>query len=293
MSLAIADSLPRERGLYTTRQVSKLTKLSDNQIRNIVNRGLLSPSRGGRSEYLFSFQDIAFLRGIEGLQSEHVSMRKIISALLVAKRKFDAPQAVAKTNFNRVGDRVLIKDQECLWDPITDRLELDFERAHEAEHENVVDLWMKDFRIEPSNNLWNEHELDSDDWYNLGIEWERLDLEEAELAYRKALKLNAGNTDAYVNLGRLTQQSGNLEGALLLYRKALDVEPTNELAHYNIGTIHDELNQIEDAMTHYSHALGLADANYNLSQLHADLGDEVRARRFMVAFERLRDSELD
>ena len=293
MSLAVATSPPRARGLYTTRQVSKLTKLSAHQIRNIVNRGLLSPARGERSEYRFTFQDIAFLRCVARLQSEHVSMRKIITAMLVAKRKFDAPQAVASINFNRVGDRVLIKDQECLWDPITDRLELDFDSVQDAKNEKVVDLWMKDFRIEPSHRMWNDRASDSDDWYNLGIEWEGLDIEEAALAYRKALKLDAQNTDAYVNLGRLTQLSGNLEGAMKLYDNALEVDPENELAHYNIGTIHDELNQVEDAIHHYSQALGLPDANYNLSQLYADLGDEVRARRYMVAFERLREFTLD
>ena len=289
MSLALADAVPRQQGSYSTRQASKLTKLSQNQIRNIVYRGLLAPSRGSRSEYLFSFQDIAFLRSLQSLQSDSVSMRKILNAMCTAKQKLRARQAVVRSKFNRVGDQVLIQEHTCLWDPVTDRLQLDFDREPGSTKTNIVDIWMRDFQLEPSSSMWDERASDSDDWYNLGIEWERLDVNEAATAYRKALKLDAENIDAYVNLGRLTQMNGDLNGAMVLYNNALEVDPVNELAHYNMGTIYDEMNQLDEAIGQYTQALGIADAHFNLSQLYADLGDELRARRYMVSFERLRD----
>ena len=47
--------------------------------------------------------------------------------------------------------------------------------------------------------------LDSDDWYNLGLELEELDPVNAPEAYDRSIGMNPKNADAHVNLGRLFQ----------------------------------------------------------------------------------------
>ena len=52
---------------YATRDVSELIGFNADQVRHYVRRGLLTPERGGRGEYRFSFQDVVLLRTAKGL----------------------------------------------------------------------------------------------------------------------------------------------------------------------------------------------------------------------------------
>ena len=44
-------------------------------------------------------------------------------------------------------------------------------------------------------------DLDSDEWYNLGLDLEEMDPIQAPDAYREAIRLDPFNADAHVNLG--------------------------------------------------------------------------------------------
>ena len=123
--------------------------------------------------------------------------------------------------------------------------------------------------------------MSSDEWYNLGLDLEEVDLDKAPDAYRKALELDPSNADANVNIGRLYQLKGNLRHARRHYQMAMKTVPNHQLANYNMGTIFDELDELEKAAEYYERAPGVPDAHYNLARICELRGDEVSALRHM------------
>ena len=134
-------------------------------------------------------------------------------------------------------------------------------------------------------------DLDSDEWYNLGLDLEEMDPIQAPDAYREAIRLDPFNADAHVNLGRLYQLSGDLKGATRHYQLALATRPEHQLANYNLGTIFDEQEDCERAEIFYSKANLVPDAHYNLARIHELAGDEINARRHLRMYHRLIDKD--
>jgi tetratricopeptide (TPR) repeat protein len=129
--------------------------------------------------------------------------------------------------------------------------------------------------------------LDSDEWYNLGLDLEDANSPRAVDAYVKSLELNPHNADAHVNLGRLLQLRSDLKRAKHHYERALDLSPTHELALYNLGTVFDEQNELDMAAEYYRRAPQVPDSHYNLSRISELGGDELSARRHMRSYRKL------
>ena len=62
-------------------------------------------------------------------------------------------------------------------------------------------------------------------------------LQEGELLYRKAIKLNPDFAEAHFNLGNILRDLGNLKEAELLYRKAIELDPNLVEAYYSLSLI--------------------------------------------------------
>lgn len=60
-------------------------------------------------------------------------------------------------------------------------------------------------------------------------------LEEAEMAFRKALEFRPNMADVHYNLGILLQGSQRLDEAIISYQKAIHFRPTLALAYVNLG----------------------------------------------------------
>jgi tetratricopeptide (TPR) repeat protein len=123
-------------------------------------------------------------------------------------------------------------------------------------------------------------EPEAEEWYQLGLEQEPFDPEEAKKAYGEALARDPSHAGAHVNLGRLIQSERPLE-AIRHYRAALEVEPANSTAAFNLGTALEYEDQIEEAIGAYRLALrlnpGMADAHYNLALVYQQTGHKLAA----------------
>ena len=93
-------------------------------------------------------------------------------------------------------------------------------------------------------------------------------LEEAILAYRKALSLEPDHADAYNNMGVTLQDQGKLEKAIEAYKKALSIKPDYAEAYINMGVALKDQGKLEEAINSYNTALAvkpdLAEAYYYL-----------------------------
>jgi tetratricopeptide (TPR) repeat protein len=270
---------------YTTNEVSDLIGLKPSQVRNFVRRSLLAPRRGERGEYRFGFQDVVLLRTAKGLLESRVSSRRALRALLKVRSGLQNDKGLAAVRIFADGANVLVREDNHLWEAESGQTHFDFQLAPPVRQ--VVRIAGASEDIDDAIIAKEPDSLDSDDWYNLGLDLEEINSKRAMDAYARAIDLNPQNADAYVNFGRLLQLSGDLKRAKRRYESALKLVPNHQLALYNLGTVFDELNEIESAADYYLRAPAVPDAHFNLARIFELLGDELAARRHMRDYRRL------
>jgi DNA-binding transcriptional MerR regulator len=62
---------------YTVQEAQKIVGVPLSAIRRFITNGFVSPTRGARREYRFSFRDLVVLRLAKGLADARVSQRRI------------------------------------------------------------------------------------------------------------------------------------------------------------------------------------------------------------------------
>jgi tetratricopeptide (TPR) repeat protein len=266
---------------YATRDVSELIGFKADQIRHYVRRGLLSPQRGEHGEYLFSFQDVVLLRTAKGLLDSQVTPRRAYRVLLKLKAELAAVKSLSAVRIFADGNNVVVREDSSVWNAESGQGHLNFSVS---ELEGTVAALARTKATDPTPA---ESELDSDDWYNLGLDLEEVDPERAPEAYLRAIALDPKNADAHVNVGRLYQMKGQLKAARRYYRKALECVPDHQLALYNLGTLFDELAELDTAAEYYRRALRIPDAHYNLARICEIRGDELAALRHLRRYQQL------
>jgi tetratricopeptide (TPR) repeat protein len=275
---------------YATKNVADLIGFTPSQLRHYVRRGLVQPVRDQRGEYRFSFQDVVLLRTAKQLADEHIPMRRAMRILLKLKHERHGP-ALSGMRIFAEGTQVMVRRARSIWDAETGQAMLDFNTDRTTQEQsagsNVSRL--ANVAVLPGAEI-EAHEdtgMDSDDWYNLGLDLEETAIDRAPEAYLKAIRLDPSNVDAYVNLGRLLQLRGNLRQAKRYYQQALERVPDHQLALYNLGTLYDELDELELAIGYYKRAVSIADAHYNLARIHELRGDGLAAHRYLRSYQRM------
>ena len=280
---------------YGIREVTDATGLPASRVRGLMRRGLLSPVRGPRGDWRFSFQDMALLKTTQRLLDAQVPLRKACAALAelrAALAEAGDGEALCGLSLTAAGDAVVVREGDGLWDARTGQGQLPFNVERRAG--TVYTLGQRSAPIGARASHVadaNADELDSDDWYNLGLEFEETAPRKAPHAYGQAIALNPGNADAHVNLGRLWQVQGDLKRAKRHYQMALRGAPNHQLALYNLGTVFDEIDEPDQALDYYRQAPDVPDAHYNSARIFEMRGDEVACRRHMRRYRGLVEAE--
>jgi len=71
---------------YGVREVEKLLHLPRSTIRALIEAGFVTPVRGARNAWQFSFQDLVVLRTAQALASSNVPRKRITSSLRELRR---------------------------------------------------------------------------------------------------------------------------------------------------------------------------------------------------------------
>lgn len=268
---------------YTTKEVAELVGLNTDQVRHYVRRKLIQPDRGKRGEFRFSFQDVVLLRTAKGLMQAKVSTRKAYRALVKLKDEMAQAKSLSAVRIYANGSHVVVRDENHIWEVETGQAALDFAI------QEVAGAEVQEMEALGPIDLVQHDDLDTDEWYNLGLDLEEAEPEKAPDAYKRAIHLDPKNADAHVNLGRLYQLKGDLKHAKRHYELALTARPGHQLAFYNLGTIFDELDETGKAADYYEQAPAIPDAHYNLARICELKGDEVSALRHMRQYRDLLD----
>lgn len=279
-----AESSKGEDMAYGTQEVAALTNLTPSQIRHYVRRGLVGPVRGERDEYRFSFRDVVLLRTAKRLLNESVTPRRMIAVLNMVSQQLTNAESLASVRIQAEGNTVLVRDERHAWNPETRQQRFAFPEESVGGDVQPITMYAEYDPIDPED-------LDSDDWYNLGLDLEEFAPERAPEAYYNSITLDPKNADAHVNLGRMFQMRGDLKHAKRHYQLAIAAAPKHQLAFYNLGTVFDELNDTDQARNYYLNAQEVPNAHYNLARIYKMRGDEFSSTRHIRMYHRLNEDE--
>jgi tetratricopeptide (TPR) repeat protein len=270
-----------KRGGYTTKDVARILGMTVAQVREFAPRR--RPRGGG--ELRFTFQDLVVLRTAKGLVAARIPTRHIRRALQQLRASLPRGRSLAELRITAEGARILVSDGESTWSPESGQTQLDFAVS------DLVTRAAPVARRAAKVARESAEDHSATDWYEMGLELEAVDAEEARDAYRRALELDAHHADAHVNLGRLLHEDGRTAEAERHYRQALAAAPGHATAAFNLGIALEDLRRPADAVDAYRIALAadprLADAHYNLARLYEKQGKKAGALRHLSHYKRL------
>ena len=282
----------------TIRALQDMLGLSRGVISGLVASGFVTPERGARNEYRFTFQDVVLLRTAVELQAAKIPARKILSAL--KKLRASLPDEVPLTGLriSAVGNDVTVRDGRSQWHADSGQLVMDFEVAADR---GTVALFKRptavpvapppDEKKERARPFAAPLRDDATAVFSRGEALEASDPAAAEAAYRKVLAIDPDHADAYLNLGALLCEGRRCREAVELYDLALRRHPAEALLHFNRAIALEDQGRNAEALASYHESLrlepDLADAHYNAARLHEQLGDARQAVRHFSAYRRL------
>ena len=260
---------------YGVREVEKLLGLSRSTIRALVGAGFVSPQRGPRNAWRFSFQDLIALRTAQALVQANISAKRITRSLRQLRASLPASMPLSGLSIAALADRVVVREGARRWQADSGQYLLSFEGDP----------------VNGSLSVISRPEPDADDMLERASALEAIDLEAAIDAYRRAIAADPGLMEAYVNLGRLLHEAGRLEDAELVYRSGAAFHPDEALLLFNRGVLLSDLGRKSEALQAYEAALRarprFTDCLYNLALLCAELERPRDAIRHMAHYRRL------
>ena len=265
------------------RELQSLLRVSRRVVSGLIAAGFVTPSRGPRNEYRFTFQDVVLLRTALQLRSAHIPPRRIVLALSRLRAALPDELPLTGIRVSAVGNDVAVRTGPSQWDAITGQLLLDFEVAEVKGDVVFLDT-------APSNN---DVAHQADDWYQLAEQLRESDAHGAEQAYKKAIELSPKPFyAAYVDLGALLcELESRCADALRVSDDALAHFPDAAALHFNRAVALEELGRPADAERSYERCLALdpsyADAHHNLAILLETRGDRQGLVRHLSAYRRL------
>jgi len=100
-------------------------------------------------------------------------------------------------------------------------------------------------------------------------------LSEAEVVYKKVIKLNPENDAGYVELGTSYRKQGRFSEAEESFEKAIELNPKNDSAYTELGTIYRNRKKYSEAERVFKKAIEFNPQNYIA---YAGIGDAYRAQ---------------
>ncbi len=264
---------------YGVKDVEKLLRLPRNTIRALVDAGFVTPSRGPRNAWRFSFRDLIVLRAAQSLVAARIPHRRITRSIRELRRHLPESMPLSGLSLAAVGDRVVIREGASRWQADSGQYLLAFEGDPADGSLSVIE------RSAPAQAA------DAKDWFERAAELERDDRDAALDAYARALAADPTRLEAHINRGRLLHEAGRFAEAERAYRAALERCGADPVLYYNLAVLHEDQNRKADARAAYRAALDadpdFADCHYNLALLCRTLGEAKEALRHMSQYRRL------
>ena len=264
---------------YGVREVEKLLQLPRSTIRALIEAGFVSPARGPRKAWLFSFQDLIVLRTAQALAAAKVPRKRINRSVKELRRHLPQSMPLSGLSICAVADRVVVREGGSRWQAESGQYLLAFE-GDPADGSLSV---FEPKEVEPG--------VSAQVWFDRAVALENEDAEAAVQAYEQAVAADPKLLDAHINLGSLLHEAGDTLRAERVYRDAMKTCGSDPVLLYNLGVLLEDLGRKTEAVETYEAALrgnaALADCHYNLALLCQELKKPKDAIRHMAQYRRL------
>lgn len=219
---------------YGVRDIEKLLGLPRSAIRALIKAGFVTPQRGPRNAWLFSFQDLIVLRTAQALAAANVPAKRIARSLRELRRSLPQSMPLSGLSIGAVGDRVVVREGASRWQAESGQYLLAFEGDPAAGQLKVVQP-----QSTPEDDIDRGYEL-----HEAGR------LEEAEAVYRKLLEDGGPDALLFFNLGVLLEDMARKAEAAESYQAALQLDPLMADGHYNLALVCEQLGRPQEAIRH-------------------------------------------
>jgi tetratricopeptide (TPR) repeat protein len=277
---------------YSLGEVGKLLGLSRSIVTGLIDAGFVSPARGRRKEYRFTFQDLVMLRAARGLTEAGLSSTRILRALRRLKSQLPDEVPRAGLRIEAMGDSVVVSEGDQQWQPEDGQYVLGFtvEPGRRRGVSFIDQPGSAPARLpdHPAVESAASTSQSGDEWFHKAMALEDVDVEASCDAYRHAIAADPTYGPAYTNLGRMLHQQGRLREAESTYRLGLARCGPDSVSLFNLGVLLEDSNRSAEAAGLYRKALEaspeMADAHYNLALLCEAKGMRREALRHLSAY---------
>jgi tetratricopeptide (TPR) repeat protein len=264
---------------YSLRDVGKLLGLPRSIICGLIDAGFVSPSRGRRREYRFSFQDLVVLRAAAALVEARLPTTRILRSLRRLRTQIPPQIPLSGLHVEAVGDAVVVQEGNAQWQTHDGQYVLRFHVESPGGRLAFLDV------PAPSPALSDDELFDK-----ASATEETNPIASVEL-YRQALAVNPKHVGAYTNLGRLLHARKQYDDAEAVYRQGLAHCGRDATLLFNLAIVLEDAHRSADAADMYREALkeapDLPEAHYNLALLCEAAGLKQEAIRHLSAYRKL------
>ena len=213
-----------------------MLRLSRSTIRTLVKSGFVSPARGPRNAWRFSFQDLIVLRTAQALVAADVPARRISRSMKDLRRRLPASMPLSGLSIGAEADRVVVREGASRWRPDSGQYLLAFEGSPTDGSLSVLE------RSKPLNEAPASYIERGSSLHEAGR------LVDAEHAYRGGLAACGDHPLLLYNLGVLLEDMGRKSDALDTYKAALRVDPAFADCCYNLAILYEVLGKPREAI---------------------------------------------
>lgn len=259
------------------RKVQALLGLPSHVVTGLIEAGVVTPTRGPRHAWRFTFQDVVLLRTAHRLRTAQVPSRKLLRALARVKGGL-GPLPLSGVRLTAIDRQVVVREGPVQWEAESGQLLMDFDTAAAPA------------AVQPMAHGGRD-DTHGGDGFAEATALEATDPAAAERAYRQVLEADPGHAPAALNLSALLCEQARCDDAVQVLGQALAHQPEDAGLYFNLGIALEDERHVDEAIAAYERALALqpdlADAHFNLARLHERAGRPHRALRHLREYRRL------
>jgi tetratricopeptide (TPR) repeat protein len=222
------------------REVQKLLHLPRSTIRMLVDAGFVSPARGPRNAWRFSFQDLIVLRTAQALAAAKVPARRIARAMKALRQQLPQAMPLSGLSIAAEADRVVVREGARRWQAESGQYLLAFDKSPADGSLRVLERPRPPVE-EPAVATYIERGCRLQEAGRLA---------DAEAIYRHGLEACGDDALLCYNLGVVLEDLGRKADAVAMYERALGLDPAFADCHYNLALLYEALSRPREAIRH-------------------------------------------